>query len=770
MTRTTTLWSLLLLSAALALGSCAKDATEQATGPEPEAKAASKLVFSSENAVKGELLVCFGEEAVAGIESSVMQVTRSGGVATRSGIADFDAVLGNIGVKALQRLFPVDERNEERTRAAGLHRWYVVEFDDSADLDKAALDMARIAEVSKVEFNQQLMHVHDGKVIPLAETGAAPQTRAAVGFNDPHLGKQWHYINTGDKSIYSKIKAGADVNCDEAWQLCTGDPRVIVAVVDNCVQWDHPDLAANMWTNTAEQNGSEGRDDDSNGYADDIHGFNFVDNTTLTISTKGDAPDHGTHVAGTVAAVNNNGTGVAGIAGGSGKNDGVKIMSCQIFHDDDGGSAAISAKAIKYAADNGAVICQNSWGYAAGALSYDQWSSADRATKEAIDYFIRYAGMSPDGETQTGPMAGGVVIFAAGNENSGQPGYPAAYEPCISVAAVSCTYEAAWYTNYGPTVDICAPGGGDAADFSRPIHYNEGYNLSTLPTDLQNGMTFVYTNFRGEVETHTIDYVSETLGYGYMQGTSMACPHVSGVAALIVSQFGAPGFTNKQLKEKLFSTARDIDSYQGPIYNGRGTYAGKIGKLVDAGAALDSGEVPPVSDQPTITPATGQNDTFTLGASERKTLQYTLAGYMEWRLDDPSGKIAKSIDGDVVTLTIDASQYAAGSYTAELLAMNGTKTAKRTIAYTVSKGDNPTGISMDFYPNPCTDVLNILPNYSGESTIRIRNSMGTEVMNITLGLINEEPVKLDVSGLASGTYLVQVTYNGIQITRTIVKR
>lgn len=85
--------------------------------------------------------------------------------------------------------------------------------------------------------------------------------------------------------------------------------------------------------------------------------------------------------------------------------------------------------------------------------------------------------------------------------------------------------------------------------------------------------------------------------------------------------------------------------------------------------------MPPVSDQPTITPATGQNDTFTLGASERKTLQYTLAGYMEWRLDDPSGKIAKSIDGDVVTLTIDASQYAAGSYTAELLAMNGTKTA-----------------------------------------------------------------------------------------------
>ena len=420
MTRTTPVWSLLLLSAALALGSCTKDATEQATGPEPEAKAASKLVFSSENAVRGELLVCFGEEAVAGIESSVMQVTRSGGVATRSGIADFDAVLGSIRVKALQRLFPVDERNEERTRAAGLHRWYVVEFDDAADLDKAALDMARIAEVSKVEFNQQLMHVHEGRVIPLAETGAAPQTRAAVGFNDPQLGRQWHYINTGDKSIYSKIKAGADVNCDEAWKLCTGDPRVIVAVVDNCVQWDHPDLAANMWTNTAELNGSEGRDDDSNGYADDIHGFNFVDNTTLTISTKGDAPDHGTHVAGTVAAVNNNGTGVAGIAGGSGKNDGVKIMSCQIFHDKDGGDAATSAKAIKYAADNGAAIIQCSYGYPAGSVTSDAaYSSGASAEKQAIDYFIA--------KQNCAAIEGGLAIFAAGNDLTGISGYPGAY-------------------------------------------------------------------------------------------------------------------------------------------------------------------------------------------------------------------------------------------------------------------------------------------------------------------------------------------------------
>ena len=528
MTRTTTLWSLLLLSAALALGSCTKDATEQATGPEPEAKAASKLVFSSANAVRGELLVCFGEEAVAGIESSVMQVTRSGGVATRSGIADFDAVLGSIGVKALQRLFPVDERNEERTRAAGLHRWYVVEFDAAADLDKAALDMARIAEVSKVEFNQQLMHVHEGRVIPLAETGAAPQTRAAVGFNDPHLGKQWHYINTGDKSIYSKIKAGADVNCDEAWKLCTGDPRVIVAVVDNCVQWDHPDLAANMWTNTAELNGSEGRDDDSNGYADDIHGFNFVDNTTLTISTKGDAPDHGTHVAGTVAAVNNNGTGVAGIAGGSGKNDGVKIMSCQIFHDKDGGDVAMAAKAIKYAADNGAAIIQCSYGYPAGSVTSDAaYSSGASAEKQAIDYFIA--------KQNCAAIEGGLAIFAAGNDMTGMSSYPGAYRDYISVTAMSCDYTPAYYTNYGTWVRISAPGGDQM---------------------LSNAYGGVYS---------TSVAADGSSGYEGSQGTSMACPHVSGACALAVSYYyGAEkrkGLTGEMLRQALLSSTQSVDRY-----------------------------------------------------------------------------------------------------------------------------------------------------------------------------------------------------------------
>lgn len=522
MKRTKTLWSLLLLSLALVLGSCAKDATEQATGAGPEAEIASKLIFSPKNAIKGELLVYFGEEAVPSVEKSVMQVTRAGGVATRSGIVDFDAVLGNIGVKALQRLFPVDERNEERTRAAGLHRWYIVDFDDNVDLDQAARSMARISEVSKVQFNKQLMHVRDGKVTPLIETAATPQTRAAVGFNDPHLGKQWHYINTGDKSIYSKIKASADVNCDEAWQYCTGDPRVVVAVVDGAVQWDHPDLEANMWINTREQNGTEGRDDDSNGYADDIHGYNFVDNQKLT-----KADDHGTHVAGTVAAVNNNATGVCGVAGGSGKNDGVKIMSCQIFRGEEGGSAAITAKAIKYAADNGAAIIQCSFGYEAGDVTSDSaYASGASAEKQAIDYFT---------STQNcAAVNGGIAIFAAGNDLAGISGYPGAYRDYISVTSMSCDYTPAYYTNYGPGCNVAAPGG-DAYQSYLENRTEAAQVLSTIPGGR----------------------------YGYMQGTSMACPHVSGVAALGLSyalQLGKT-FSQSEFRTLLLTSVNDINQY-----------------------------------------------------------------------------------------------------------------------------------------------------------------------------------------------------------------
>lgn len=515
--------------AVLLLASCTKDTTGESASVKLDDAVASKLVFTSTNAVDGQLLVYFDDEVVENVENSVQRVTRAGGVATRSGINDFDVVLDNIGVRSLTRLYPVDKRTEDRKRSLGMHRWYIVEFDENTDLDQAAQAMARIAEVNKVEFVQRLKHIYDKNVTPLDEVFVTPGTRAELPFNDPQLNMQWHYINTGDPQIYSKAKVGADVNCKDAWRICTGDPRVVVAIVDDCVQWDHPDLAANMWINEAELNGQSGKDDDGNEYKDDVYGYNFVTNTNLTISTSGElgSRTHGTHVAGTVAAVNNNGTGVCGIAGGSGNNDGVKLMSCQVFYNESGGTSTTSARAITYAADNGASIIQCSWGYTAGAITSDShYSSTYSAEKQAIDYFISTKNCDA--------LDGGLAIFAAGNDMTGMSGYPAAYRDYISVTAMSCDFTPAYYTNYGPGCNIAAPGG------------------DAYQSMLENGK-----------ETAQILSTFINGRYGYSQGTSMACPHVSGVAALGLSyalQLGKT-FTTDEFKALLLTSVNNIDQY-----------------------------------------------------------------------------------------------------------------------------------------------------------------------------------------------------------------
>lgn len=152
----------------------------------------------------------------------------------------------------------------------------------------------------------------------------------ALPFNDEYLKYQWHYKNTGDKSFSATAVAGADIDVFPVWEkLTTGDRDIIVAVVDEGVCYSHEDLAANMWTNDKEIPGN-GIDDDGNGYIDDVHGYNFVDDGDISWTKSGDT-GHGTFCAGTIAAVNNNGKGVSGIAGGSGNGDGCRIMSCQIF-------------------------------------------------------------------------------------------------------------------------------------------------------------------------------------------------------------------------------------------------------------------------------------------------------------------------------------------------------------------------------------------------------------------------------------------------------
>ena len=522
-----------ILLTAMAMVACVKDATEDvAVKP---ATVESKIIMSDTESALGEMIVCFDEAAIECVESGV---SRSGN--TRSGVAQFDTLLGEIAVESLERLFPYDARHEERARAAGLHRWYLVRFDASADLKEVAHRMAEVAEVATVQYNSMVKRVSEVKVEDtlnakqMAAPVAAPATRNYAAFNDPELHLQWHLINTGDKSIYSGAKVGADVNCLEAWPITAGDPRIVVAIIDDYVKYNHPDLQANMWVNEAEKNGRPNVDDDDNGCVDDIHGYNFVTDGAIAESPEN---DHGTHVAGIVAAVNNNGIGVCGVAGGTGKGDGARLMACQVFYSDHKNSAtdAVCAKAFYYAANNGATNAQCSFGFGSKYTS-DRAFANGSAEKIAIDYFL--------GTKNCDALDGSIVIYAAGNESWNYSSYPGAYRDYISVTAMSCDFTPAYYTNYGRGANIAAPGG----------DHLQGYWADYVNSNGTNG-----GHWRSGV--HSTTYVSAS--YETMQGTSMACPCVSGVAALGLSHALALGktFSVKEYKALLLTSVNDINRY-----------------------------------------------------------------------------------------------------------------------------------------------------------------------------------------------------------------
>ena len=382
----------------------------------------------------------------------------------------------------VSRAFSHGGKYEERMRRAGLHLWYDVEYDESIPLTRASESLNQIEGVEFVE-NQPVKKFH----------------AATDLFNDPYLKKQWHYDNVGNP--ISGLQVGCDINVLPAWEKgIKGKDNVIVAVIDGGVDINHEDLKDNLW---------KGYDEKGNV----IHGYDFVYNSYII-----DADDHGTHVAGTIAAVNNNGIGVSGIAGGDAALGikGAQIMSCQVFSGTKGGS---EHNALVWAANHGAVIAQNSWGYS--KEQNPDIKDTPRVVKEAIDYFNQYAGCDENGQQlPDSPMKGGIVIFAAGNEGIAE-GYPASYEGCLAVSSVAGDYKLAYYSNFGSWVDIAAPGG----DLSK----RQG----------------VYSTVKGNA-------------YDSYQGTSMACPHVSGVAALVISEYGGSGFTREQLIDRLIKTAADI--------------------------------------------------------------------------------------------------------------------------------------------------------------------------------------------------------------------
>ena len=669
---------------AMILASC----SEQELIEQPSTPVGGTEVQLPADVTSGELLIKFDPQMTEILDRTLKVATRSGGAATRSGIPSTDEVLDILGAYHFERIFPVDVKNEERTRSAGLHLWYRVKFDENTDLKEAASRLAKLGEISKVQANGHIKRAYNTKGYRSYISEAALQQKSATRavtasgrFSDPGLPYQWHYINSGTNEFDNKnglnngSEAGCDVGCTEAWKKCTGDPAIIVAVLDEGVMHSHPDLRDNMWMNEGEELYAD-TDKDGNGYKDDKYGYNFVSDTGIISWMEAEDSGHGTHVAGTIAAVNGNGEGVCGIAGGDGReNSGVKIMSCQVFSGINGVTLDAEAKAIKYAADNGAVILQCSWGYnsslanmiegySPGPGSEEEWENMYPLEKEALDYFINNAG-SPNGV-----IDGGLAIFAAGNEYAGMAAFPAAYSKCISVSAVAADFTPASYSNYGKEVTISAPGG-DTEYYNKvgqddPESWSEGiYSGSILSTWIQNG----------------------TATYGFMDGTSMACPHVSGVAALGLSYAYQQRrhFKASEFIELLKASVKPLDSWYG---NGKvkkyyrnhlsvgasltqinlSKYIGKMGAgLVDAGLLLDNIEGKG-SDMvvPNVYVAEGAESTLNLA-------YYYVGG-------ENLTYICTSSDTSVATVTVEGT----------LMKVSGLKTGATRILVKVSNGNEQT--------------------------------------------------------------------------------
>lgn len=334
--------------------------------------------------------------------------------------------------------------------------------------------------------------------------------RASVVPNDPQYNELWGMNNTGQTGGAND----ADLDAPEAWDTQTGSDSTLIAVIDTGVDYNHPDLSANIWTNPGEIAGNN-LDDDNNGYVDDVRGWDFANNDNDPM----DDNLHGTHVAGTIGAIGNNGVGVAGV------NWRVKIMPLKFLAGNGSGTLANAISAIIYGANKKARVMNNSWG--GGGFS--------QALQDAINY---------------ANTAGSLFVAAAGNDgndNDASPNYPSNYDVpnVVAVAAIDHKGDLAVFGSGGGG-GICGCGGGSVIGLP-------GSNFGATTVDLA---------------APGKDILSTTPNNGYqkLSGTSMATPHVSGVAGLLFAQF--PTWTHLQVRERLLSTVETSASLQGKIVTG----------------------------------------------------------------------------------------------------------------------------------------------------------------------------------------------------------
>jgi len=312
--------------------------------------------------------------------------------------------------------------------------------------------------------------------------------------NDPRFDELWAFKNTGQTGG----TASADIDAPGAWDITVGSSDVVIAVIDTGIAYRHGDLAGNMWVNTAEVNGVAGVDDDGNGYVDDFHGVDTINNDSDPL----DDNDHGTHIAGTIGAVGNNGIGIAGL------NWDVRLMACKFIGADGSGSVADAIECLQYVQQMrsrgvNVVATNNSYGM----------SDYSQALGEAID-----------------AQRDILFITAAGNSSQNvdrSPTYPAGYflPNILPVEATDSIDQLAYFSNYGvQTVLVGAPG----VDI-----------LSTVRND----------------------------NYGLMSGTSMATPHVTGLAALIKSYHTSANWAG--IRNRILSGGEDVSSLTGTSVAGR---------------------------------------------------------------------------------------------------------------------------------------------------------------------------------------------------------
>ena len=539
-----------LMAAAMALAACTKDFQENA--PLQQETLAEKLVGGAAGEiVPGSLLVKLDENSTRKI--------MEGGFNEISG-----ELLDGLQATSFTPAIPATPKNAEVARKYGLHQWFTIGFDEQIKPEAVAAKVAKSAMVRSVQYNRLIQPIRTGDVQPFVPQ---PMTRAegdsGFPFNDPFAEHQWNLHNDG--SIKGSV-AGADVGVKDAWRLTGGDPSVVVAVFDCAVAYRHEDLADAVWKNQGEMDGESGVDDDGNGFIDDKYGFNFVNcfainsdyvngkldgNAQTAVkgqplnSNKGTG--HGTHVAGIIGATNGNGKGVSSIAGGTGNGDGVRLMTCQIYEGSSYCVDAQAAAAFIYAADNGACIAQCSYGnYKIITSDFDYINGTEDIDgspleNAALRYFLDPANSNHES------LEGNIAVFASGDHSNPYSSYPGALPYVLSVTAFGNNYLPGGYTNYGPGCKIAAPGG----EYGNIKGDYSGMILST-------GVSAAASPSPGVVTEK-----GENKNYVYMQGTSMACPHVSGVVALGISYAKKLGkkFTREEMTSLLLSSVNDLDSF-----------------------------------------------------------------------------------------------------------------------------------------------------------------------------------------------------------------